>query len=152
VGPPGGPSVFENLDLEVRAGEWVALTGPNGGGKSLLCLALAGLLGPRAGSVRADGAVLAPQAWERAAVGMVFQEPEAQLVAPTVEEEIAFPLENLGWCREAITERVRHLIHEFDLAALAGRSPQSLSGGEKSRLGLAAALASDPRYLILDEP
>lgn len=152
VGPPGGPPVFERLDLALRAGEWVGLTGPNGGGKSLLCLALAGLLGPRAGTVRADGVVLAPHAPERSAVSMVFQEPEAQLVAPTVEEEIAFPLENLGWRRAAIAERVRTLMGEFDLAALVGRSPQSLSGGEKSRLGLAAALASDPRYLILDEP
>lgn len=152
VGPPGGPSVFEGLDLEVRPGEWTALSGANGGGKSLLCLALAGLLGPRAGSVRADGALLAPHAKERASVGMVFQEPEAQLVAPTLEEEIAFPLENLGWPRAMITERVQRLVEEFDLTALAGRAPSSLSGGEKSRLGLAAALASDPRYLILDEP
>jgi energy-coupling factor transporter ATP-binding protein EcfA2 len=152
VAPPGGTSVFEGLDLEVRPGEWVALTGPNGGGKSLLCLALAGLLGPRNGIVRADGALLAPHAPERASVGMVFQEPEAQLVAPTLEEEIAFPLENLGWQRAAIVERVRRLVEEFDLSALAGRSPSSLSGGEKSRLGLAAALASDPKYLILDEP
>jgi energy-coupling factor transporter ATP-binding protein EcfA2 len=152
VGPPGGPSVFQDLDLEVHPGEWLALTGPNGGGKSLLCLALAGLLGARNGTVRADGAVLAPHAPERARVGMVFQEPESQLVAPTLEEEIAFPLENLGWPRAAIAERVQLLIKEFDLARLTGRAPTSLSGGEKSRLGLAAALASDPRYLVLDEP
>src|SRR5881394_2640728 len=115
VGPPGGPAVLQGLDLALHPGEWVALTGPNGGGKSLLCLALAGLLGPRAGIVRADGAGLAPHAPERARVGMVFQEPEAQLVAPALEEEIAFPLENLGWQRAAIVERVRRLIQEFDL-------------------------------------
>jgi len=152
VGPPGSAPVFRDLDLEVRPGEWVALTGANGGGKSLLCLALAGLLGPRAGTVQADGVALTPHAPARAAVGMVFQEPESQLVAPTLEEEIAFPLENLGWERARINERVRRLVDEFDLGALSGRAPTSLSGGEKSRLGLAAALAGDPRYLLLDEP
>jgi energy-coupling factor transport system ATP-binding protein len=152
VGPPGGAAVFHDLDLVVRPGEWVALTGPNGGGKSLLCLAMAGLLGPRAGAVLADGAALSPHAPERARVGMVFQEPEAQLVAPTLEEEIAFPLENLGWKRAAIAARVQELVGDFDLGGLSGRAPASLSGGEKSRLGLAAALASDPRYLVLDEP
>ncbi|HEV8480230.1 MAG TPA: ATP-binding cassette domain-containing protein [Candidatus Eisenbacteria bacterium] len=152
VGPPGGPLVLRDLDFALAPGEWVALTGANGGGKSLFCLALAGLLGPRAGSVLADGVALAPHEPGRRAVGMVFQEPEGQLVAPTLEEEIAFPLENLGWERAAIRERVRRMVEEFDLAALAGRTPQSLSGGEKSRLGLAAALAGDPRYLVLDEP
>ena len=152
VGPPGGPVVLADLDFALAPGEWVALTGANGGGKSLFCLALAGLLGPRAGRVLADGVALAPHEPARASVGMVFQEPEGQLVAPTLEEEIAFPLENLGWERAAIRERVRRLVEEFDLAALAGRAPQSLSGGEKSRLGLAAALAGDPRYLVLDEP
>jgi len=152
VGPPGGPLVLRDLEFGLAPGEWVALTGANGGGKSLLCLALAGLLGPRAGHVLADGVALAPHEPARRAVGMVFQEPEGQLVAPTLAEEIAFPLENLGWERGRIRERVRRLVEEFDLAGLASRAPQSLSGGEKSRLGLAAALAGDPRYLILDEP
>src|SRR5436190_5593794 len=125
VGPPGGPAVLQGLDLALHPGEWVALTGANGGGKSLLCLALAGLLGPRAGHVLADGVPLGPHDRARHVVGMVFQEPEGQLVAPTVEEEIAFPLENLGWPRAAIHERVRRMVEEFDLGALAGRPPAS---------------------------
>jgi len=152
AGPPGGAPILRDLDLEVRPGEWVALTGSNGGGKSTLCLALAGLLGARAGEVELDGEPLGPADPRRAAIGIVFQEPEAQLVAPTLEEELAFPLENLGWERGAIRERVARLVADFDLAGLGGRAPARLSGGEKSRLGVAAALAVDPRYLILDEP
>ena len=152
AGPPGGAPILRDLDLEVRPGEWVALTGSNGGGKSTLCLALAGLLGARAGEVALDGEPLGPADPRRAAIGIVFQEPEAQLVAPTLEEELAFPLENLGWDRGAIRDRVARLVADFDLAGLGGRAPARLSGGEKSRLGVAAALAVDPRYLILDEP
>lgn len=152
AGPPGGAPILRDLDLEVRPGEWVAVTGSNGGGKSTLCLALAGLLTARAGEVALDGQPLGPSDPRRAAIGIVFQEPEAQLVAPTLEEELAFPLENLGWERGAIRERVARLVADFDLADLGGRAPARLSGGEKSRLGVAAALAVDPRYLILDEP
>ncbi len=152
AGPAGAAPVLRDLELSLAPGEWVALTGSNGGGKSTLCLALAGLLEPKAGEVALDGIPLRSDDPRRASVGIVFQEPEAQLVAPTLEDELAFPLENLGWERGAIRARVAELVAEFELAGLTGRSPSQLSGGEKSRLGVAAALAGDPRYLILDEP
>jgi energy-coupling factor transport system ATP-binding protein len=152
AGPAGSAAVLRELDLTLHPGEWVALTGRNGTGKSTLCLALAGLLAPRAGEVALDGLRLGSRDPRRASIGIVFQEPEAQLVAPTLEEELAFPLENLGWERSAIRARLAELVTDFELSSLAGRSPAGLSGGEKSRLGMAAAMAGDPRYLILDEP
>jgi energy-coupling factor transport system ATP-binding protein len=152
VGYPGAPPLLDGLDLALAPGEQVALTGPNGCGKSTLCLALAGLVEPRAGEVRVDGEPCRPGSRERAAVGILFQEPDSQLITPTVEAELAFPLENLGWERARIAPRVERLLAQFGLERLRDRATARLSGGEKSRLALAAALAAGPRYLLLDEP
>lgn len=147
-----GQLVCRDIDLELVPGQWTSLTGPNGTGKSTLCLALAGLLEPAKGEIRVDGEVLGPGTRARSRIAIVFQEPESQLVAGSVEAELSFPLENLGWERHAIEERVARLARDFDLEALVQRPPHELSGGEKSRLALATALAAEPRYLLLDEP
>ncbi len=150
LGPAAGP-----IDLRLAPGEWVALVGGNGSGKTALVLALAGLAQPLAGRVTLDGADLAgprPGPSARAAIGIVFQEPETQFVTDRVARELAFPLENLGWERGAIDLRVRELLAAFDLAPLAGEPPERLSGGEMQRVALAAAAAPRPRVYLLDEP
>jgi energy-coupling factor transport system ATP-binding protein len=134
------------LDLDVAPGEWVVVVGPNGSGKTALLLTLAGLVPPLAGAVRLE------RNGDRPAVGVVFQEPETQLVTDSVAREIAFPLENLGWSRADIDARVSELVSAFGLEALAGASPLRLSGGEMQRTALAAAVAPRPRLLLLDEP
>lgn len=145
IQPAGGPLVAEGIDLEVRAGEIVALTGANGSGKSTLALTLAGLLPPAAGIVTAaDGT--SPHAWssrelaER--IGVVFQNPEHQFVAATVREELGL---GPGTVSDGLLDRLR-------LRRKGGTSPFRLSGGEKRRLSVATALATAPPLLLLDEP
>jgi energy-coupling factor transport system ATP-binding protein len=139
--PAAGP-----LDFTVGAGEWLAILGGNGSGKTALLLTLAGLVPPRAGEVTL------PRSEGRPAVGVVFQEPETQFVTDSVAREIAFPLENLGRPRGEIEDRVAELLASFGLASLASASPGRLSGGEMQRVALASALAPRPSCLLLDEP
>ncbi|TGO06119.1 Duplicated ATPase component YkoD [Serinibacter arcticus] len=129
----GGRTVLAGVDLDLRAGELVAVVGANGAGKSTLLAALAGLEPPVAG--RLDG----PRP------GLVFQDPEHQLVAATVREEVGFGL-------AAGEARVTDLLTRFDLLDWADRSPYALSGGQKRRLSLAAMLAHDRPALLADEP
>lgn len=133
-------------DVTVRAGEALAVTGPNGCGKSTLALALGGLLKPAAGEVRSpDGP---PHRWRARAlagrIGSVFQNPEQQFVTATVRDELA-----LGGTAPG---RVDELLTRLRLDHLAGANPFTLSGGEARRLSVATALAARPRLLILDEP
>ena len=157
AGHPGADArVFTPpLDLTLAPGEWLGVAGGNGSGKTALLLTLAGLAPPRAGRVTVDRLDLADPAHAakaRARVGVVFQEPETQFVTDRVARELAFPLENLGWTRDAIDQRVRELLEVFDLARLAEAPPDRLSGGEMQRVALAAAAAPRPRYYLLDEP
>ncbi len=152
-GAEGAPA--PPIDLELAPGTWLGLVGGNGSGKTALLLTLAGLAPARAGRVTIDGLDLADPveaAQARSLVGVVFQEPETQFITDRVARELAFPLENLGWARAAIEERVRELLSRFDLAALAEAPPDRLSGGEMQRVALAAAAAPRPRYYLLDEP
>ena len=133
--------------------------GPSGSGKSTLARALAGLV-PQAlpGTWRGSLAVgeldvaATPPARDAARVGLVFQDPEAQLVMPRVEDEVAFGLENRGWPREEMLRRVPEALAEVGLAGFERRSTNALSGGEQQRLALADVLAATPELLVLDEP
>lgn len=144
-GAPAGPA----LDLEIAAGAWVALSGPNGAGKTALLLTLAGLLPARSGTLLWKGESLEAV---RGAIGVVLQDTESQLLADTVAAEVALPLEHLGWPRPRITRRVQSVLAEFELTPWSSRSPSQLSAGEQARLALAAAIASEPELLLLDEP
>jgi energy-coupling factor transport system ATP-binding protein len=144
------------LDLRVAEGEAVALVGPNGSGKSTLARLLAGLATADA-AVRASVCghdLLDPQGRldARRDVGVLFQDPENQLVAENVEEDVAFGLENLGWPAERIRERVEEMLVSFGLETLRERAPHLLSGGQKQRTALAGVLAIPRRVLVLDEP
>lgn len=157
---PGRP-VAEISHLEVSEGAATAITGPNGAGKSTLGLTLAGLIPPAAGTVVASPALAAgerghPHQWPSRALltrlGMVFQDPEHQLLARTVRAELEVGPRALALAEPEITARVDELLHRLRLDRLAEANPYTLSGGEKRRLTVAAALATRPRVLVLDEP
>ena len=142
-----------DVTFELHTGEYVGVVGPNGGGKSTLVRLLNGLLKADAGSVRVGQLDPATEPFEvRKRVGMLFQNPENGLVAPFVEDDVAFGLENLGIPREEMRERVREAIRAVGLEGYERREPHTLSGGEKQRVALAGLLALDPEVLLLDEP
>ena len=147
------------LSLEIGPGEQWLISGPSGCGKSTLARCLTGLIphlyhGALEGEVWLDGLRTADaplwQLAERA--GLVFQNPAAQMLAHSVEEEIIFGLENLGLPRDTMAERLEQTLARFGLEAMRRRSPQTLSGGEQQKLALASIIARQPPVLVLDEP
>nr|WP_308202345.1 ATP-binding cassette domain-containing protein [Curtobacterium flaccumfaciens] len=155
----GKQAVGNGIDLGLRAGQVLAVTGPNGVGKSTLGLTLAGLLAPAAGELDAtdslaDGLGAAPHTWTSrqlaARIGTVFQDPEHQFVARSVREEIEAGPRALDAPDAA--ERATALLDEFGLAHLADANPFTLSGGEQRRLAIASVIAARPPVVVLDEP
>ncbi|GIM47414.1 energy-coupling factor transporter ATP-binding protein EcfA1 [Collibacillus ludicampi] len=146
--------VFEGLDLTIRKGEWVAIVGSNGSGKSTFARLVNGLLKPKKGTIRVFGLNPADdcEVWQvRQKVQMVFQNPENQIVGATVREDLIFGLENLGLSREEIDQRIEWALVQTGLSAYQHEMTEHLSGGQKQRLAIAAALAMKPQILILDE-
>jgi energy-coupling factor transporter ATPase len=146
---------IRGLDLSVPKGSYLAILGPNGSGKSTLARLLAGIIPADSGELRLGG--LDPKIPEqreklRAAVSLIFQNPDNQLVSVTVERELAFGLENLGLPPEEMKDRINWALEKFNLARYRFHSPNKLSGGEKQRLAIAAVVAMRPSYLVLDEP
>jgi energy-coupling factor transport system ATP-binding protein len=151
--PGSGRAALADVSFELRGGEYVGVVGPNGGGKSTLVRILNGLLRADSGSVRIGGLDPSTEPYlVRKRVGMLFQNPENGLVAPFVEDDVAFGLENLGVERQEMRERVRESIRAVGLEGYERREPHTLSGGEKQRVALAGLLALDPEILLLDEP
>lgn len=153
------PWVIDGLDLTVRAGEWLAVMGASDSGKTTLCLLLAGLAPHLTGGEMTGRVVIAgrdtlhhPPPALADTVGLLFQEPEAQLFNPTVEAELAWGLENLGLPPAEIRARVDEMLALLGLDLVRYRAPGQLSGGEKKRLAIAAVLAMRPALLVLDEP
>jgi len=153
---PDGTVALENLSVVIPTGSRVALLGPNGAGKTTLFLLLAGILRPAGGRVRFYGQDLDYSrhslARLRRRVGLVFQDPEAQIFAPTVWEEVAFGPANQGLSREAVAERVEAALAATRLLEVRDRATHFLSYGQKKRLCLAGVLAMAPEVLLLDEP
>ncbi len=153
------PWVIDGLELSVRSGEWLAIMGASDSGKTSLCLLLAGLA-PHLTGGRMEGHILVagrdtldhPPPALVDTVGLLFQEPDAQLFNSTVETEVAWGLENLGLPADDIRSRIDRFLAMFHLDHARHRFPSSLSGGEKKRLALASVLAMHPDILILDEP
>jgi energy-coupling factor transport system ATP-binding protein len=151
--PGSGEPALSNFSFGLRPGEYVGVVGPNGGGKSTLVRLLNGLLRPESGNVRVSGHDPAAEPFEvRKHLGVLFQNPENGLVAPFVEDDVAFGLENLGVPREEMRERVAQAIRAVGLEGYERREPHTLSGGEKQRVALAGLLAVEPEILVLDEP
>ena len=151
---PDGRSVgIRGIPFVVGRGERVALLGPNGSGKSTLLRAILGLARPREGAVRvlgrdptADFDAIRPR------LGAVLQDVEAQLLAPTVAQDLAFGLPGRGLSPQQIQQRVQAIAHAFDLLPLLDKVPHYLSGGERRKVALAGALVTEPDLLVLDEP
>lgn len=153
--PNHSPPTLQDIDLTIPKAGYVAILGPNGSGKSTLGRCLNGLLEPTSGSVTVDGldTANAVHTWEiHRLVGMIFQNPDNQLVSTTVERELAFGLENIGLEPAEIQSRVAESLHRFGLGHLKLHAPHRLSGGQKQRLAIAAVMAMRPQYLICDEP
>lgn len=146
----GRRMVLQGLNLALYPGEFAALVGDNGAGKSTLAKVLAGLLRPRQGSITWEKKLRRLPLGQR--VGFLFQNPLDQLVCDTVEEEIAFGPRNLSLAPFQMGERVETTLAVAGLTALRHRRSATLSVGEQQRTALAAALSTDPRLLILDEP
>jgi len=147
-------TALKNIDLTIREGEHVAVLGPNGSGKSTLARHVNGLLLPSQGEVFVDGISTSDRdtIWQiRQRVGMVFQNPDNQIVATSVEEDVAFGPENLGLSREEIHKRVEEALEIVNMVEHARHEPHLLSGGQKQRVVVAGALAMKPKYLVFDE-
>ena len=151
--PNASEKILKGIDLEIRAGEWVALLGSNGSGKSTLLKLLSALLIPTQGLcfVGEKNTAYAAGSELRGVTAIVFQNPEDQIVAATVEEEVAFGPENLGCPREDICARVSEALEAVGLTERRESLVASLSGGQKQRLALAGALAMHPQAILLDE-
>lgn len=151
VGWPGAEPVLRAVSFTIAAGERVGLVAPNGAGKSSLFLTIAGVLEPRAGSVRLDGRPVRPGRF-LPDVALVFQQAEDQLFCPTIAEDVAFGPRNMGLSGAELEARVAEALEACGLAGLADRPVHRLSGGEKRRACIAGALAMRPRLMLLDEP
>lgn len=142
------------VNLTVHSGETVAIIGPNGSGKSTLAKLIIGLLKPLSGEIYVDDLNPADdrEVWSvRQQAGIVFQNPDNQIVAPTVQDDVAFGLENLGLPREIILDRVHDALERVGLAGMGDVAPSRLSGGQKQRLAIAGVLAMRPKLIVMDE-
>lgn len=147
--------VLNNISLSVQEGEFVALLGHNGCGKSTMAKLFNVLLSPQSGTVTIDGitAETEDDIYEiRSRVGLVLQNPDNQLVATVVEEDVAFGPENLGVPPQEIRRRVDSALKAVDMYEYRSHAPHKLSGGQKQRVAIAGIIAMEPRCIVLDEP
>ncbi|MBP2624126.1 energy-coupling factor transporter ATPase [Streptococcus oricebi] len=145
--------VLKNLSFHVKRGEWLSIIGHNGSGKSTTVRLLNGLLEADSGDIFISGDKLrADNVWEkRRQIGMVFQNPDNQFVGATVEDDVAFGLENQGIERQEMLKRVREALELVDMQEFKTREPARLSGGQKQRVAIAGIIALRPDLIILDE-
>jgi len=145
--------VLENISLAIKAGEWITLIGPNGSGKSTLIKAMNGLIIPNSGRIAVDGIKMTEANIKkgRRKIGMVFQNPDNQFVGATVEDDVAFGLENIAMPRREMEVRVKDALKRVGMWDLAAREPANLSGGQKQRVAIAGIIAARPEVIILDE-
>ena len=151
---PGGAQALRDLSLAVPAGQFLAIVGPNGGGKSTLARHLNGLLRPQRGSVAIHGQPVAqrPVGDLARTVGYVFQNPDHQIFAPTVREEISFGLRNLGLREDALKQQVEQALAAFDLQEMVEMPPAVLGYGLRRLVTVASVWAMQPPIWVLDEP
>lgn len=144
---------LDNISFSIEKGEWIAIIGPNGSGKSTLAKTINGLVEPESGEVKVGEFDLNEQnIWSiREMVGMVFQNPDNQFVGSTVQDDVAFGLENLGIPRDQMVERVHDALEKVNMLEFAEREPARLSGGQKQRVAIAGIVALQPEIMILDE-
>lgn len=144
---------LNDISFKIKRGDWIAVIGHNGSGKSTLAKIIDGLLVPTRGEVWIDGQLLTEESvWEaRKRIGMVFQNPDNQFVGATVEDDVAFGLENQGIKRDIMVERVQNALKRVRMDEFMDREPSRLSGGQKQRVAIAGVVALRPDVIILDE-
>ena len=144
---------LKDISFTINQGEWIAIIGHNGSGKSTLAKTINGLLLPESGTVKVGKQLLNEEnIWSiRRMVGMVFQNPDNQFVGSTVEDDVAFGLENQGIPREEMVVRVKDALEKVCMSDFAKREPARLSGGQKQRVAIAGVVALRPDIIILDE-
>lgn len=157
--PGARDAALNQINLDVKQGEFIGIIGPTGAGKSTLALCMNGVIphfcpGDFYGSVQVDGKDTVDNdcALLAGSIGSVFQDPEAQMVAMVVEDEIAFGLENLNLPPHEMEERITRALEATEISHLRYHSTSRLSGGQKQRVAIAAAIALRPKVLVLDEP
>ncbi len=149
------PTVLDEVSLSIEPGTFVAILGHNGSGKSTLAKHMNAILLPTGGKIYVGGLDTADEAMLmdiRRQIGMVFQNPDNQIVASVVEEDVAFGPENLGVPSEEIRTRVDSALAQVGMTAYTRHAPHLLSGGQKQRIAIAGVLAMEPRCIVLDEP
>ena len=144
---------LKDITFHVKRGEWLSIVGHNGSGKSTTVRLIDGLLEAESGEILIDGQQLTEEnIWDlRRQIGMVFQNPDNQFVGATVEDDVAFGLENQGISRQEMKERVEEALNLVDMLGFKKKEPARLSGGQKQRVAIAGVVAQRPAILILDE-
>lgn len=148
------PPSLDHVNLDVFAGEWLAIIGHNGSGKSTLAKCLNGLLTPESGTIQVGGFDTSDESalWDiRRQVGMVFQNPDNQFVGTTVQDDVAFGMENHGIPRAEMITRIEEALQLVNMKGTEDREPHRLSGGQKQRVAIAGIIALQPSIIILDE-
>ena len=146
---------IDDIDVDIEKGSFISVLGPNGSGKSTFAKHLNAILYPTEGTLFVDGKNTADSdlIWEiRQSCGMVFQNPENQMIGTVVEEDVGFAPENMGIATEEIWERVRESLKTVDMYEYRKASPSKLSGGQKQRVAIAGVLSMHPKCIVLDEP
>lgn len=144
---------LKDVSFNVKKGEWLAIAGHNGSGKSTLAKLLIGLYSPSSGQITVNEMKLSEEkVWDvRSDVGLVFQNPDNQFVGTTVQDDVAFGLENAGIRRAEMIEKVQKSLIAVRMESFAEREPHLLSGGQKQRVAIAGILALEPSIIVLDE-
>lgn len=148
-------TAVEDVDLDIQSGQFISILGHNGSGKSTLAKHMNALLIPTEGTIWVDGmdTAMEPELWKiRQKAGMVFQNPDNQIIGTVVEEDVGFGPENLGIPTEGIWSRVNKSLEAVGMTAFRHRSPNKLSGGQKQRVAIAGVMAMQPKCIIMDEP
>lgn len=152
---PEKVDVLKNINLKINKGEFISIIGKNGSGKSTLARIISFLLEPTQGEILIDGKKVKTEIDYldiRRKIGMVFQNPDNQIVSQIVEEDVAFGLENLNYDEDTIKKKVEEVLLEVDLLEERRFPPHFLSGGQRQKLAIAGVLVMEPEYLVLDEP
>ncbi|WP_334331720.1 MULTISPECIES: energy-coupling factor ABC transporter ATP-binding protein [unclassified Companilactobacillus] len=151
--PEAKTQAIKDVSLDIEKNQWVSIVGKNGSGKSTLTKLIDGLIEADSGSIEIDGQILSEEnIWNiRSKIGIVFQNPDHQFVGATVEDDVAFGLENQGMPKEQMVKEVDHALELVKMIDFKKRDPQSLSGGQKQRVAIAGVLATRPQIIIMDE-
>ncbi|KAA0258623.1 ABC transporter ATP-binding protein [Deferribacter autotrophicus] len=147
--------IFENVNLHIKHKDKIAIIGPNGIGKTTLLKIISGLKKPKTGEIYVfDNRIETDDDYEkvRKKIGFLFQNSDDQFIFPTVKDDIAFGLFNLGMKKSEVEKKVKNILDDLEIAHLAEKSPFKLSGGEKKLVALAGILVCEPEILLLDEP